>query len=102
MFGCTDAEVNTFNFWKEPFEAIANSKQLVTNDLLLLFFFGVFFSPSIHQTAYTVLDVELTGPAWGKYALADVELAREHELGSGALCCAATAPRSARACLCQA
>jgi len=56
------AEINAFNYFKEPFEALCGAKALIP---------------------YVVLDVELTGASWGKYALADVEVARESEFGNG-------------------
>lgn len=56
------AEINQLNYWKQPFGSLSNSR---------------------HLTEFVVLDIELTGHMVGKFAVADCEVARASELGSG-------------------
>eukprot|EP00126_Sphaerothecum_destruens_P009639 Sdes_comp20553_c0_seq1m15318 len=53
-------EVASPVYWRQPFHSIASRKQLIE---------------------YTVLDIEPLGPAKGKFALADVTVARTRDLG---------------------
>lgn len=54
-------EISPSVYWRNPFPVLAVSKDMVE---------------------FIVLDVELLGPSNGKYALADVQLARSSDLGS--------------------
>jgi len=53
-------EMNAGQFFKTPFRAVGNSRQF---------------------TNYVVLDITLLGPRHGKFALADVQVAKEADLG---------------------
>eukprot|EP00200_Dunaliella_tertiolecta_P001812 CAMPEP_0202349826 /NCGR_PEP_ID=MMETSP1126-20121109/7151_1 /ASSEMBLY_ACC=CAM_ASM_000457 /TAXON_ID=3047 /ORGANISM="Dunaliella tertiolecta, Strain CCMP1320" /LENGTH=526 /DNA_ID=CAMNT_0048941691 /DNA_START=210 /DNA_END=1790 /DNA_ORIENTATION=+ len=54
------AHMNADVYWRMPYKAIASSKQL---------------------TEYVVLDIELEGPANGKFALAEAQVARKSDFG---------------------
>jgi nonsense-mediated mRNA decay protein 3 len=56
------AEINSLNYYKDTFASLANSRQL---------------------TEFIILDIELTGVMLGKYAVADCEVTRASELGTG-------------------
>eukprot|EP01137_Pigoraptor_chileana_P032585 Opistho-2@22174 len=53
-------EISSAKYWQFEFRSLSSQKQLVE---------------------YTVLDMDLLGPTRGKYALADVQLARSRDLG---------------------
>eukprot|EP01103_Thecamoeba_quadrilineata_P012138 TRINITY_DN305_c0_g1_i1.p1 TRINITY_DN305_c0_g1~~TRINITY_DN305_c0_g1_i1.p1 ORF type:complete len:521 (-),score=81.61 TRINITY_DN305_c0_g1_i1:54-1508(-) len=53
-------ELNSTQYWKTPFRPVGNSRQLVN---------------------YIVLDVVPLGPTLGKFALADVQVAKESDFG---------------------